>query len=434
MRIERFDWDGRDARGLAGEIRDAPAGARRGRATRRRRSSTRSRRAGTGAARDRGAVRRRTSTRPRCASRTSADRAAAVPARPRAAAARSRRRPRTSARSPRRSWPTTESSSSRRGRRSQSARGPGRLRRASTRPAGRRSYPSTALMCCIPAKVAGVERVVLVTPHRAGRRVSGHDSWRPRRSPAPTRSTRWAAPRRSPRSRWEPRAIEPGRRDRRARATATSRRRSASWSARSGSTGSPGPSELMVIAGDTADAGWIALDLCAQAEHGADGLLVAAAVETVILDAIQDRGRARSPSERGDRGRGTARAGRRARHRGGGRAGQRARPRAPGARHRGRRAARRASHAPRAASSSGEGGATAFGDYAAGSNHVLPTGGAGRFQGPLGPGRLQAPDRDRRDRAGGRPGARPGGRYAGARRGLPAARRVRRGEGEGARE
>jgi histidinol dehydrogenase len=34
----------------------------------------------------------------------------------------------------------------------------------------------------------------------------------------------------------------------------------------------------------------------------------------------------------------------------------------------------------------GESGATAYGDYAAGSNHVLPTGGAGRFQGPLGPG------------------------------------------------
>ncbi|MGC1852501.1 MAG: histidinol dehydrogenase, partial [Solirubrobacterales bacterium] len=29
--------------------------------------------------------------------------------------------------------------------------------------------------------------------------------------------------------------------------------------------------------------------------------------------------------------------------------------------------------------------ATAFGDYVAGSNHVLPTGGAGRFSGPLGP-------------------------------------------------
>ncbi len=33
----------------------------------------------------------------------------------------------------------------------------------------------------------------------------------------------------------------------------------------------------------------------------------------------------------------------------------------------------------------GAGGATAFGDYAAGSNHVLPTGGAARFGGPLGP-------------------------------------------------
>jgi histidinol dehydrogenase len=34
----------------------------------------------------------------------------------------------------------------------------------------------------------------------------------------------------------------------------------------------------------------------------------------------------------------------------------------------------------------GGGGATAFGDYVAGSNHVLPTGGAARFAGPLGPG------------------------------------------------
>ncbi len=32
----------------------------------------------------------------------------------------------------------------------------------------------------------------------------------------------------------------------------------------------------------------------------------------------------------------------------------------------------------------GPGGAVAFGDYAAGSNHVLPTGGAARFGGPLG--------------------------------------------------
>jgi histidinol dehydrogenase len=34
----------------------------------------------------------------------------------------------------------------------------------------------------------------------------------------------------------------------------------------------------------------------------------------------------------------------------------------------------------------GRHGATAFGDYLVGSNHVLPTGGAGRYAGPLGPG------------------------------------------------
>ncbi len=32
----------------------------------------------------------------------------------------------------------------------------------------------------------------------------------------------------------------------------------------------------------------------------------------------------------------------------------------------------------------GYGGGAAFGDYVAGSNHVLPTGGAARFAGPLG--------------------------------------------------
>src|SRR5262249_21213931 len=58
-----------------------------------------------------------------------------------------------------------------------------------------------------------------------------------------------------------------------------------------GIDGLAGPSGLMVIAGDTARADWIALDLCAQAEHGSDGLVVAAAVERVILDAIEEAAR-----------------------------------------------------------------------------------------------------------------------------------------------
>ena len=150
-----------------------------------------------------------------------------------------------------------------------------------------------------------------------------------------------------------------------------------------GIDGIAGPSELMVIAGDTAAAAWIALDLCAQAEHGSDGLLVAAAVETVILDQIEESV-AKLAAERDigdlemaivqvpDTDAGVLLAN-----------------------------AIAPEHleiltedADLLASTAttagcvflGEHGATAFGDYAAGSNHVLPTGGAGRFQGPLGPG------------------------------------------------
>ena len=119
-----------------------------------------------------------------------------------------------------------------------------------------------------------------------------------------------------------------------------------------GIDGIAGPSELMVIAGDTANADWIALDLCAQAEHGPDGLLVAAAVETVILDADRgDASRGSRPRRDIDEDAALAlvampetEAGRGAR--------QRDRPRAPRDPHRGRRAAGAAQSRPPAASSS----------------------------------------------------------------------------------
>jgi histidinol dehydrogenase len=145
-----------------------------------------------------------------------------------------------------------------------------------------------------------------------------------------------------------------------------------------------GPSELMVIAGHDTEAEWAALDLCAQAEHG-EGALVVAAVELHVLDTIEEA---------------TARL-----------AGLR-----PGV---SASAPLALVHVPDSADAvdlcnafapehleifeedasalaerittagcvfAGRWGATAFGDYAAGSNHVLPTGGAGRFTGPLGPG------------------------------------------------
>ena len=65
---------------------------------------------------------------------------------------------------------------------------------------------------------------------------------------------------------------------------------------------------------------------------------------------------------------------------------RRVRPRAPRARLRGRRRDSPPGRGSPAACSSARAVATAFGDYAAGSNHVLPTGGAARFGGPLGPG------------------------------------------------
>jgi histidinol dehydrogenase len=145
-----------------------------------------------------------------------------------------------------------------------------------------------------------------------------------------------------------------------------------------------GPSELMVIAGHDTEAEWAALDLCAQAEHG-DGALLLAAVEEHVLDAVAEATE-RLAAER------------------------------PGV---SASAPLALVHVPDSTDAvdlcnafapehvevfeedaellaegittagcvfAGRWGATAFGDYAAGSNHVLPTGGAGRFTGPLGPG------------------------------------------------
>jgi histidinol dehydrogenase len=145
-----------------------------------------------------------------------------------------------------------------------------------------------------------------------------------------------------------------------------------------------GPSELMVIAGHDTEAQWAALDLCAQAEHG-DGALLLAAVELHVLDAVAE-------------------------------ATERLAAARPGV---SASAPLALVHVPDSADAAalcnafapehveifeedasflaeqittagcvfaGRWGATAFGDYAAGSNHVLPTGGAGRFTGPLGPG------------------------------------------------
>ena len=245
-------------------------------------------------------------------------------------------------------------------------------------PGGAAAYPSTVLMGCIPAKVAGVERVVLATPGPvsdvvlAAAALGGADEVLGIGGAQAVAALGIGTERIAP----VDVIAGPGN-----RYVQEAKRQLAG---EVGIDGIAGPSELMVIAGDTANPDWIGMDLCAQAEHGPDGLLVAAAVETVILDAIEESA-ARIAAEHGiadeaplalvavpDTAAGVMLAN-----------------------------AIAPEHLEILTEDAdllantvitagcvfvGERGATAFGDYAAGSNHVLPTGGAGRFQGPLGPG------------------------------------------------
>jgi histidinol dehydrogenase len=145
-----------------------------------------------------------------------------------------------------------------------------------------------------------------------------------------------------------------------------------------------GPSELMIIAGHDAEPEWAALDLCAQAEHGPESPLVVTAVEESVLEAIARAAEALSAERPSVHDAPLALV------------------QVPDTMHAiglatvfapehlqvmSEDAARMVGDVRTAGCVFvGRMAATAFGDYAAGSNHVLPTGGAGRFSGPLGPG------------------------------------------------
>jgi histidinol dehydrogenase len=134
-----------------------------------------------------------------------------------------------------------------------------------------------------------------------------------------------------------------------------------------GIDGVAGPSELVIVASAGADPELISLDLAAQAEHGPDSLVVLISPDATVLDAVdtpvsvetEDLDAALTLAEEiapehlqlmGEEAEALAGSVRRA-----------------GALFVGRDAG------------------TAFGDYVAGSNHVLPTGGAARFASALGP-------------------------------------------------
>jgi histidinol dehydrogenase len=249
-------------------------------------------------------------------------------------------------------------------------------------PGGRAAYPSSVLMCAIPARVAGVERVALASPPGPDGKVNPlvlaaaelcgveeiYAMGGAQAIFALAYGTETVAP--------VDVIAGPG--------NAWVREAKRAVAGQVGIDSLAGPSELMLVAGDGTDPEWAALDLCAQAEHGAEGPLVAVAVEEAVLEAVAEATE-RVASERpgiGD---------------------------APLAlvqvpdlsdaidlanafapEHLELFEEDAALLAERVTTAgcvfAGRFGATAFGDYVAGSNHVLPTGGAGRFSGPLGPG------------------------------------------------
>ncbi len=247
-------------------------------------------------------------------------------------------------------------------------------------PGGRAAYPSSVLMGCVPARVAGVGRVAVASPPSANGRVH----------PAILAACAIAGV--------EELYALGGAQAIAALAYGTETIKRVDVIAGPGNSyvnaakrlvfgevgvdGIAGPSELVVVADDDADPRCLALDLLAQGEHGPDGLLVAIAGDREVLDRVEAELtalRAERPTvaasevalvETPDLGAAI----------------ELADGLAPEHLELALEVADQQLARDRIAGSVffGPLGAVAFGDYAAGSNHVLPTGGAARFSSPLG--------------------------------------------------
>ncbi len=249
-------------------------------------------------------------------------------------------------------------------------------------PGGRAAYPSSVLMGCVPAWVAGVLGIYLATPPGPDGRVdplvlAAAELCEVRTVYAVggaqaifalaigTESVPRVDVIAGPGNRW-----------------VTEAKRAVYG--RVGIDSLAGPSELMLVADHQTDPEWAALDLCAQAEHGGGGLLLAVAREDAVLDGILAAVE-RVASERPGVGEAPL-----------------ALLRAPddtfapvdlanalAPEHLELLAKEAIARADQIRTAGcvfvGPWSATAFGDYIAGSNHILPTGGAGRFSGPLNP-------------------------------------------------
>jgi histidinol dehydrogenase len=246
-------------------------------------------------------------------------------------------------------------------------------------PAGLAAYPSTVVMCSVPARVAGVDELIVMTAPGNGDayrvilaacELCGIDDVYFAGGAQAIAALAYGTETIEP----VDIVVGPG------NAYVQEAKRQVVGTV--GIDGVEGPSELVVVADDETDPRLVALDLAAQSEHGPETLLVAASPSENLLDRVQEEAtlfEADRPSisdaplalvrtaDLADAIRLTN---------------------AIGPEH----LELAVSDADRLVSSVrsagcvflGHAGGAAFGDYVAGSNHVLPTGGAARFAGPLG--------------------------------------------------
>jgi histidinol dehydrogenase len=248
-------------------------------------------------------------------------------------------------------------------------------------PGGRAAYPSSVLMCSIPARVAGVPRVAVASPPAAGGRpdasvlaacaIVGVEEVFAIGGAQAIAALAYGTVTVTP----VDVIAGPGNR------YVTEAKRLVSGTV--GIDGLAGPTELVVVADGTANPDWVALDVCAQAEHGDDSPLAVISPDPALLEKVAelvgelaaDRPSVKdaplavvtAPGLEASLSLADAFAPEHLELAFAGADETTARARVAGCVFVGR------------------GGAAAFGDYVTGSNHVLPTGGAARFGGPLGP-------------------------------------------------
>jgi histidinol dehydrogenase len=241
-------------------------------------------------------------------------------------------------------------------------------------PGGRAAYPSTVVMCVVPARSAGVARIVVATPGSdvifAACALCGVDEVQAVGGAQAIAALAYGTETIEP----VDMIVGPG------NAYVQEAKRQVFGTV--GIDGIAGPSELVVVADEDADPGLVALDLAAQSEHGSDTLLVLATPSERLPELVEQEAALIS----------------------------RSRPSVSDAplavvltkdiesavtlasaiapEHL-ELALEETDHLLPLVRSAGcvfvgRNGGTAFGDYVAGSNHVLPTGGAARFAGPLG--------------------------------------------------